>query len=77
MPHKSKLPDEASNRIAQVFAASNLPTPVVAKINKKGIEDHSRYDSVEKECLTLLTKYPQVTESSDYSHRRSTANFQK
>ena len=33
-PHKSEIYDEASKRTAKLFAAANLPKPVVARINK-------------------------------------------
>ena len=80
-PQKSELRDETSNRTSQLSTAENLPTAVVVRISKGEVKDHSRYDSLEKECLTLLTKYPDLTETAetqqffrDYFRRLSTAH---
>jgi len=66
-PHKSELYDEASKRSVKLFTAASLPAPAVAMINKVEIKDCDRYDSLEKECLALLTKYPELTETPDYT----------
>ena len=74
-PHESKLYNKTSNRTAQLFAAANLPTPVVARTNKGEVRDHSRYDSLEEECLALLSKYPQLTETPDYTQPPKHGHF--
>ena len=66
-PHKSKLYGKTSEGTAKLYTAANLPTPVVVKINKGEIRDHNRYDSLKEECLALFTKYPQLTETPDYT----------
>ena len=74
-PHKSEIYDEASKRTAKLFAAANLPKPVVARVNKAEIRKHSRYDSLEKECLELLAEHPQLTETPDYNIRPKHGHF--
>ena len=66
-PHKSKLYSETSEGTAKIYTAAELPAPVVVKINKGEIRDHNCYDSLKEECLALFTKYPQLTETPDYT----------
>ena len=67
-PSSSKLCKVGSDKTAKLFAAADLPTPVVASVNKIELVSEENL-SLEEKCKGLLKDFPEITRKPTYYTR--------